>query len=335
MKKSESKNRRIAGRFILITILAVWGLKSCWIESYRTQSDQMEGALFDNENIFVNKWSYGLRLIQTPLGIPFLHDSINAFHIPAYIAGWQLPYIRLAYHCPQQNDIIVFNHPRPLSPSTPVDRRPVCLSRCVGLPGDTIELQNGVLRINGKRSTQSPQSIYPYLYSDTAARQVNAAMMLTGTVKHSEPMANQHLCFLSQYECMKLNTRLKDNLLHPVHLKQNNFRMILPTRQTAIQITPENIDLLFPLIVNHENQSARKQNNKLYINDKPVRFFLFKQDYYWMLSDNRTAGVDSRKFGAVPHSHLIGKGSFIWLSRDPDKPLMRKIRMNRLFTSVE
>lgn len=107
--------------------------------------------------------------------------------------------------------------------------------------------------------------------------------------------------------------------------------LIVPGKGITVKITPWNIILLRNTIVLHENKLASVINGRLYISGKQVNDYTFTQDYYWMVSDNTT---DSRMFGFVPHSHLIGKASVIWFSKKPDTGFLKGYRWNRFFTHV-
>jgi signal peptidase I len=82
------------------------------------------------------------------------------------------------------------------------------------------------------------------------------------------------------------------------------------------------------------NEDATIENNKLYIDGKEVTSYTFKQNYYFMMGDNRHNSLDSRYWGFVPEDHIVGKGFFIWLSLDKNANFFNKIRWNRFFKLI-
>lgn len=331
------KTKKFWGGYILLIILAVWALKNFGIESFRISSEQMAETLLKNENILVSKWSYGLRLPQTPLALPFFHDTIPFIRRAAYLRNWQIPYIRLGDSPVRRNDVVVFNHPRPSRSITPVDRRKICISRCIGLPGDTVAMERGELRINGKPVIRSPFATGLYLYPDAAKNILNRILTKYGiTSDEIRTIGRHHVCFLSRYDYSRIRAELPDTTwLRPVYTGRDNFQIVLPARNRVIRITPRNVGQLYPLILLHENEKVEKRDGKLFLEGRPLEYFLFKQNYYWMLSDQQEKGIDSRKFGPVPHSHLIGKGSVIWWSWEPHKSFLHGLRTDRIFKKVD
>lgn len=324
-------------KWILIVLLVVWTLKNFWIESYRIPSGQMEECLLEGDNLFVNKWSYGLRLPIAPFGIPFCHDSLPGNMARSYLASLTIPYCRLFAQDVRRNDIVIFNHPIPSSRKIPIDRRKITISRCVGLPGDTVKFENGILYINNKLVSQSPLATEAYLYPDSLDKEITTTMKKHAIADHGgkQRVRNQYLRFFSRYDFFLLQNNIKyKKLLQPVHLRKNNFTIILPRPKELVRITAENINLLYPLIAIHENKNVERKGDTLYIEGKKSNFYRFMQPYYWMLSDNRELSTDSRQYGAVPQSHLIGKASRIWLSTDSRQPFYKSLRTNRILLNA-
>ena len=78
------------------------------------------------------------------------------------------------------------------------------------------------------------------------------------------------------------------------------------------------------------------KDGKIYINGEETTSYTFKQDYYWMMGDNRHNSLDSRYWGYVPDDHVVGKGVFIWMSLDPSPnvPGIKKFKWSRAFTFI-
>ena len=118
---------------------------------------------------------------------------------------------------------------------------------------------------------------------------------------------------------------------------RDNFGPIqVPKAGLTIQLDSMNIDKYKYVIKYYEgNKNVVIENYKVSIDGKPVTSYTFKQDYYFMMGDNRHNSEDSRFFGFVPADHIVGKAVFIWMSLDPNKSFLSKIRWNRLFRFVE
>lgn len=330
------RKKRVYWKWIILIIIVIWIIRNLGGELYRISSGQMEGTLLPGDNIMVGKWNYGLRLPVTPFSIPFLHDSITVFNSRSYLSSVRLPYFRLFDKEASRNDIVVFNRPDPIDETTPIDRRKIAVGRCIGLPGDTISMQEGRLFINGKESAQPPLTMEAYLTPDSLESELSALL------KHNEisdpgyqQLKGNRLRFFTKMQYYILHNSAKNkNILNPVHLKRNNFTIILPRPGQPVQITPDNIKFLYPLLMLHEGRQIIKKENRLYEKGREVTWFRFSQPYYWMMGDNRENAIDSRTFGAVPQSHLIGKAKRIWFSTNPDKPFYESLRPTRTFKPV-
>ena len=88
------------------------------------------------------------------------------------------------------------------------------------------------------------------------------------------------------------------------------------------------------IISEYENNNLKVVGNDIFVNDKKVTSYTFKQNYYWMMGDNRHNSLDARYFGFTPYDHVVGKPIFIWMSWDSNGKGINKIRWERLFTTV-
>ena len=111
----------------------------------------------------------------------------------------------------------------------------------------------------------------------------------------------------------------------------------IPKAGEVITLTDENLPLYKRLITIYENNTLEKKGNIFFINGKETKTYTIKQDYYWMMGDNRHGSEDSRRWGFVPFDHVLGKPVFIWMSLNQDVPMSKffdKVRWERLFTTV-
>lgn len=160
----EEKNAKKKDTFIgSITFAVVFAtiIHVFFTQPFGIPTGSMERTLLVGDFLFVNKWSYGYRLPMRPLAIPFLQGTIldsgekgNPKDDPkSYVEGVKLPYERIfQFNKPQKNDIVVFNYPRD-SVHASIDRRDPYVKRCVAVAGDTFEMRNGRLFVNGKPET--------------------------------------------------------------------------------------------------------------------------------------------------------------------------------------
>jgi signal peptidase I len=109
----------------------------------------------------------------------------------------------------------------------------------------------------------------------------------------------------------------------------------MPTAGTTIPLTMQNLPLYTRIIEAYEGNSLNVENGRIIINGEPVSEYTFQQNYYFMIGDNRHASSDCRYWGYVPEDHILGKPKFIWLSLDPDKRFLSKIRLKRMFLSTD
>lgn len=296
---------------IIVLLIRTFAFTSCTIPSCG-----MENSLYQGDRVIVNKWSYGLRT-------PFLSF---------------FSYSRWAERPVGKGDIILFNNPMPVSPPAGIDNREIYISRCIGLPGDTLMLDN---ELNLTRQTiLSPDSkllyAYPHEQEDTLLRAMEQ-LNITGNqlIGYNK---NGFIRSFSHYEIYLLKQalgRAVSFLSLQTENKEEAHPFIIPGKGKTVQVYPWNIKLLRNTILLHEGKNAEVQGDTLYVNGKKVSSYLFTQDYYWMASNNSINLSDSRLFGLVPKSHLIGKASWIWFSKDIHTKLWEGYRWDRFFQPVK
>ena len=115
----------------------------------------------------------------------------------------------------------------------------------------------------------------------------------------------------------------------------------IPEEGKSVNLTPENIDFYKRIIEVYEGEEMGIANkvslngSQVLINNTPTTSYTFKQDYYWMMGDNRHNSEDSRYWGFVPENHVVGKPVFLFMSWDTNaKGIFNKIRWNRIMTTV-
>lgn len=316
MTRKEIKNicfwiKAFAVAIGLVLLLQLFAFNSCLIPS-----TGMENSLFQGDRIIINKWSYGLRT-------PFLSF---------------FSYNRIAERNLQRNDIVVFNNPNPASQHTSIDKREVFISRCAGIPGDTLMLNARLsICVTGSMGPDNKTLyVYPKEKEDTLL-----ALMNEQKIKENKLIgynSSGHVRNFSRYEVYLIEQNIS-GASWLKKLQETNTEaphpFVVPGKGKAIKIEPWNIKLLAKTISLHEGKKVEIKNDTLYVNNHKTFSYIFWKDYYWMVSNNSANLSDSRKFGLVPKDHIIGKASFIWFSKDTEAPFFKGYRWNRFFQSVK
>ena len=300
-----------AGAVAVVLLLRGFAFTSCLIPS-----TGMENSLFQGERILVNKWSYGLRL-------PLM--SLFSYH-------------RWCERSVRKQDVVVFNNPAAIGQPT-IDRREIYISRCLGVPGDTL-LVDSLFSVISPEARFNPDK--KRLYSYPASKEnLITSLLHTLSITNDGLMGSNdstHVRSFSRYEYYLLEQAISDqNWIQPLTEKSEIELkpIIVPGKGKALRVYPCNITLLRNTLVMHEGKQAEIKNDTLYIDGKPTQHCFFTKDYYWMASNNSVNLSDSRLFGFVPQDHLIGKASLVWFSKEKDTGVFDGYRWNRFFRTVK
>ena len=233
---------------------------------------------------------------------------------------------------PERNTVVLFTSP--LRKDTAANR--LFLSRCVGLPGDTLELADNVLRINGKEVPKSPHTLARYTI-ENSIREVLLSQMKRLDIPLREVVATDTACLVSltpfeEYRIRDELPKFMDARFKP--LETAEYRLVVPRKDRAYRLDPVSLTVCKEIILAEAGKDAIIRDGKLYLDGRETTFFFFKHNYYWLLSDNTSGAVDSRHLGFVPEEALVGKAWCIWLSKDPEKDIFHGYRWSRLFNSV-
>ena len=313
-----SKKEKICiflGKVILVTLLIVLFIRGFFVESFTISSLQMEASLNSGDKVFINKTAYGVRLPVTLVSIPFKFDSI--FGGRSYSSLIQLPYKRLFESAVARNDIVLYNNP--IEVDKPLDKRGLLLSRCVALPGDTIEMRQGVFFINNKPYISSPNLIEEYVYAKADDGIITQTLGNLGFPVRDrlEAQDTVHI-HLSRFE----NYILKESLPEPQIINNLvsdtlDYKLIVPFRGKITELDEHNITVYEQIIIQEQKKrDVSVAEGKLLIDGTSQKYYTFTDNYYWMISDNADNHSDSRSIGFIPHRSIIGKACYIWQSRN-------------------
>ncbi len=233
----------------------------------------------------------------------------------------------------------------------PVDKEENYIKRCVGIPGDTLQIKDQIIYIDGKAQELPPASETYYTVTtkgqpldENVMRDEYNLDMNNGDEFVATGAPNEYRLLLTQAAKEKM---LKDGLavgmvpeidsstdVYPywdlIHWTRDNYGpIVIPKRGMTIKMEPLNYALYQRAIRVYEGNDLETRGGKYYVNGKEVTDYTFKMNYYWMMGDNRHGSQDSRYWGFVSEDHIVGKASLIWLSWD------KGIRWSRLFRGIK
>ncbi len=323
------KSLLIAFLLILTLKAFVWGI-------FLVPSNSMENTLHPGDIVLVNKLAYGARLPVTLLSIPFLHGYLPGNkHIKSYVDWIQLPYWRLpGFTTPQRGDVVVFNYP--LDKEHPVDHKSFYVKRIVALPADEIKIVNGRIFVNDTAQPPLMNELNDYLIAtdfavneDTLAKyQISYAYRTLPQGQWQVSATDWQIQWLSNvpwvYSISKIIDKKKQVLHHIFDGKTAWNRdffgpLKVPAQNDSIQLTAENATLYRRVLTDYEHVAVQVSGNTVTINGKEQKYYRFTQNYYFVMGDNRHHSVDSRFWGFVPESHLIGRVKTVLYSPKSEK----------------
>ncbi|NJM15427.1 MAG: signal peptidase I [Bacteroidales bacterium] len=237
----------------------------------------------------------------------------------------------------------------------PVDRRDNYIKRCVAVAGETIEIKDRWVYVNGKPQQEHPGIQFKYRvringtkFNDKALEKLGIGSNDIKGVSNSD-----YLLLLNKENKSKIqgfsNVLGVEPLIKPKgeyasYIFPHNERfpwnednlgpLYIPKKGDSIQLNENNLILYSRVIGYYEGNDLQIKDSTVYINGKACQYYTFTMDYYFMMGDNRHDSADSRFWGLVPEDHVVGKPSFIWLSLDQDKKFPRNIRFGRMFKGV-
>ena len=236
--------------------------------------------------------------------------------------------------------------------SRPTDRRENYVKRCVGLPGQTLQVKDRIVYLDGKPNKEPDNVQYTYY--------VKLKQYIPDDLMHELGITMEDLASLNSRGYMPLTKRAVDGLkarpdiVESITINENapvgevyprnavtgwtcdNYGPVwIPKKGESIDLTMENIAVYERPIKVYEGNELDVKNGQIYINGQLATKYTFKMDYYWMMGDNRHNSADSRYWGFVPEDHIVGKPIFIWWSHDKDRAGIKGIRWGRLFNMVD
>lgn len=348
---------------IIFAVVAATIIRLFLIEAYTIPTSSMEKSLLIGDFLFVSKVSYGPRIPNTPIAFPFAHHTMPVTGGKSYLEWIKLPYYRLpGFSRIENNDVVVFNYP--MEDFRPVDKRENYIKRCVGIPGDTLEVRERVLFINGVQADMPPHMQYSYnvrtdgsgfnpkvlrkldiTEGGRVSNQGDFTLTMTedavsqvskfNNVKEIEPAISRKGEY-AEYIFPNSDPSIESNRGKRFFWNVDNFGPVwIPKKGATVQLTPETLPVYERAIALYEGNDLKIENGVIYINGVESTEYTFAMDYYFMMGDNRHNSADSRFWGFVPEDHIVGKAVFIWLSLDnAATSFSEKVRWKRLFNVI-
>jgi signal peptidase I len=376
---------------IIFAVIAATIIRTFFIEAYTIPTSSMEKSLLIGDFLFVSKINYGPKVPNTPLAFPFVHHTLPLTKTTKSYVEWiKLPYYRFpGFQNIKNNDVVVFNYPdgdtvalnkqnqsyyslvREVGHNEvwsnkrefgdivarPVDKRENYIKRCIGIAGDSLQIKDQDVYINGKKLASIGKKEYKYIVT------TNDGMGIGEKVIDKYDITEQIFQLSENDYAMTLTDEAAD-FIKSMPTVKNVRKIVYPYGQWDYSVFPYdsaykwNIDNFGPIFIpkrgatitlNHntlllyrrcieiyEGNKVDEKDGKVFINGSPADKYTFKMNYYWMMGDNRHNSADSRYWGFVPEDHIVGKALFIWLSLSERKGLFNgKIRWGRMFRVVK
>ena len=370
---------------IIFAVVVVTFINIFFFQAFKIPSSSMESTLYTGDHLFVSKLTYGPRIPQTPLTIPFTHNQI--FGHESYSTLIQNKYRRLkGFREVERGDIVVFGFPNGDTVLTrrpaddyyawvraigreetirlygpvivrPTDKKDHYVKRCVAVAGDTLEVKEGLVYVNGEKEADVPGRQLTYQVTTTGSR-INSLKLEEIGLNMSElyfdsrlpgyPMMPLTEEMLEKVKEIKTVVDIKSNVeKYPLSGQDSaifpyNQRWTcdyfgpvwVPAKGATVELDMENLPLYERIIRDYEHNTLQVKDETILINGEVATTYTFQQDYYFMMGDNRHNSLDSRYWGFVPEDHIVGTPSIIWLSTDATKRFPKSIRWKRFFKIV-
>lgn len=339
---------------IAFAVVAATLIRTFFIEAYTIPTSSMEKSLLVGDFLFVSKVNYGARAPITPVSFPFAHNTMPVIGGNSYIEWPNMPYMRLpGFQKIKNNDVVVFNYPA--EDGRPLDKKENYIKRCLGIAGDSLAVINQQVFVNGVAAENPPKMQFKYYVQTDGSFDEKVA-------KHNDITEGGRISDQGDFELL-LTKQAKEDLLQQSWVKkvENTLQAkgagasyIFPFKESwgwnvdnfgTIYIPKAGDNIKLDTItyfiyerairVYENNPTLDMKDNKVYLDGKEITSYTFKQNYYFMMGDNRHNSADSRFWGFVPEDHIVGKALFTWMSLDPNETnIFKKIRWNRIFRGI-
>ena len=350
---------------LLFAIVVATLVHTYVMQPYTIPTSSLEKSLLVGDFLFVSKFHYGARTPITPIAAPMVHDTLPLLNIKSYLKYPQVPYFRFfAMQEVNRTDIVVFNWPADTlfnmykaadkRYDKPIDKKTNYVKRCVGIPGDSLSIIDGIVYINGRIMLMPERAKPQYSYTVTTdgngfdQTYITKELNITDGVYQSTQNTFYFRALTEESaNRLRLNPIVKSvirNISHEAEAAifpyntnwnlDNLGPIYIPKKGVTVALNTGSLPFYKTIIREYEKNDLKVTGNEIRINGQIATTYTFKQNYYWMMGDNRHNSLDARYFGYTPEDHIVGKPVFIWMSLDPNGKGLNKIRWDRVFTTV-
>ncbi len=340
---------------ILFAIVAATIVHTYFMQPFTIPSSSLEKSLLVGDFLFVSKFHYGARVPMTTVGAPMVHDTIPVLNKKSYLfndhfeerkMSWknklQLPYLRFpGFEKIDRNEIVVFNQPADtlkdmnvFKPDRnyykPIDKKTNLVKRCVGVAGDSLEVRDGYVYINGKKNELPDRAHLQFSYlvqpktntfnpnfiKDRYDITDGFGIMNSQNTYYFSAISDEALSRFKNHPNVasitpnKQEKGVRDSDIFP-HDPNYNWNvdffgpLYIPEEGKTIDINLEVLPLYKRVITEYEGNTLQVKGNQILINGEVTDTYTFKQNYYWMMGDNRHNSIDARRWGLFHLTMLL------------------------------
>ena len=375
---------------IIFAVVVVTFINIFFFQAFKIPSSSMESSLYTGDHLFVSKLAYGPRLPETPLTIPFTHNVFLGKE--SYSTLIQSKYRRLkGFREVKRGDCVVFGFPngdtvltkapvqdyyalcRSLGRETvldrlgpvivrPSDKKDHYVKRCVATPGDSLQVIDGLVWVNGQQQPSDAGLQLTYTVKTTGAeihpKILDKLGFNLGELYFDASLPGYRDMPLTEERLQKIKAvsavvSVTPNLdVYPPDYPDSPISLFpfsdafpwtrdyygplwIPQKGATVELTQENLPLYARIISDYEHNTLETDaEGRIRINGEEAHSYTFQQDYYFMMGDNRHNSLDSRYWGFVPEDHIVGRPAVIWLSTDGNRKFPDNIRWRRFLKFV-
>lgn len=306
---------------LAVVVLAVF-IKLFFVEVYHIPSDSMQPTLIPGDKIMVSKLNYGPLLPNSPFEIPLVNIAVYFNKKARERAGenwWGNARLK-GFSAPQRGDVMVF--------IAPIKSRENFVKRCAALPGDTLQIEGGIVKVNGNAILNNKLQLNSIVYSGSDELLVSDNYLAKQQDKSNGEQSTYLGIVTSAEKEGWLGAGLADsvliNTIEPDTLKKCFPRsplfnwsidyfgpLVVPQAGMTIELNDSTFALYRKAINQLDGANISKNENGFLINGQATDSYTFNNNFYFMLGDNRHYSGDSRMWGFVPEYSIIGKAKVV------------------------